>query len=283
MVALIVPMVAYLSLLLVLSISVILLNGLFMISLVKTKSLHTPSNAVLGCLCCSDLLIGVASFLAWAIDIASIVRNQLISYDIFVVIFQALMVFTGFSSLFIILATCDRYAAICHPYKYRQYATSKLYAIISICTCLVYALAISLSYVMDEFYQTYSRHVILAIVFLATSAVLIYCNWKILRVIRRHRRQIASVERHFERQNSGFQCDTNRYYIVLLLLILFGFCKIPRIIFFFNINRTMNLLSFITLIITDFMLQLNSLLNPLVYCFRIRLFRNAMKELICCK
>ena len=272
------PIVAYLSLHLILSISVILLNGLFMISLVKTKSLHTPSNAVLGCLCCSDLLMGIASFFAWTVDITSFVDTQWNNFELAFEIIQARMVFTGLSSLFIILATFDRYAAICHPYKYLRYATSKLYAIISICTCLVYALPISTSYVMGRFYGKYSRKVIFAIIFTATMTVLIYCNWKILRVIRRHSRQITSVERRFDGQSNRFQCDTNRYYIVLLLLILFGFCKIPRIILFFSIN----IHSFLILSITaDIMLLLNSLFNPLVYYYRLRLFRNAMRELIC--
>ena len=275
-------MVVLLSIQIVLSVSVILLNGLFIVALVKTGSLHTPSNAVLGCLCCCDLLIGTMSILLWIFSIGSIVNSHWDNFKLLVAVFHAYMTCAGLSTIFVILVTFDRYAAICHPYKYLQYVTSKLYTIISVCTCSAFALAMTLSYILDSINSTLPRDVAYAIIVITTAIILIYCNWKILHVIRRHRREIASIGSQRNGQHVGFQSEKNRYYIILLLIILFFFCRSPRIVWSFYFQNSNSTMSFILgFVASCIILQLNSLLNPLVYYFRIRLFRNAMKDLLC--
>ena len=46
---------------LVFSTFAVLLNAPFLIVLLKNRSLHTSSNAILGGLCCSDLITGILS------------------------------------------------------------------------------------------------------------------------------------------------------------------------------------------------------------------------------
>ena len=273
-----------LSIQIVLSVFVVFLNGLFIISLVKTGSLHTPSNAVLGCLCCSDLLIGTLSILFWIFSIVSYYGNRWINFEMLTALFHGYMTCAGLSTLFMILVTFDRYAAICHPYKYLQYVTSKLYAIISVCAFSAYVLVIALTYILDGVKSTLPRDVFYAIIVAAATIILIYCNWKILRVIRRHRREIASVERHINEQQSEFQSEKNRYYIILLLIVIFFFCTAPRVVWSFQFQNSNSSVSFILgFIVSCIILLLNSLLNPIVYYFRITLFRNAIIELFCCR
>ena len=273
--------IVYLSIELIFSVSVLLLNGLFMISLVKTRSFHTPSNTVLGCLSFCDLLIGTHSFLLWILNIVSIVSGQSRD-DEKSIVFQGFMSCIGYSTLFIIFVNFDRYVAICHPFKYLLHATSKLYVIITASTCLVYAIATAVSYTLFSISNSLHREVTFAIMATATTTILIFCNWKILIVIRRHRLEISSVARNSDEQHSGFQNERKRYHVIVLLVILFFICKLPRIIYSFNIQHAHSSMSFYILGIssTNFLL-LNSLLNPLVYYFRIKLFRDAMKELLC--
>ena len=276
-------MIVYISIQLVLSVSVILLNGLFIISLAKTRSLHTPSNAVLGCLSLCDLLVGTLAFVLWMLQIVSIATKQSRTYEMSIV-FQGLMSCIGYSTLFMIFVNFDRYTAICHPFKYLLHATSKLYTIISTCTFLLYAIATAVSYLLFSITNSFHREVTFAIMAIATTTILIFCNWSISRVIRRHRREISSVERNSDEQHHRFQNERKRYYVILLLVVIFAICKIPRVIFSFNIQRShSNMLFYILGITSNTFLLLNSLLNPIVYYFRIKLFRNAMKELLCCQ
>ena len=262
------------------SISIILLNGCFMVVLVKKSSLHTPSNAILGCLCCSDLLIGIFSFFFLMLIMLEALR-YVKTIDVYIGTRTALAALNGLSSLHIVLVNLDRYAAICHPFWYLQYATIKRYSIISVSMLLLYSVCITISLILDKQYTTNSRLLIYSFIYIATILILMYCNWKILRVIARHRRQVASIERHVGESHNS---DTTRYRIVVVLVIMYLFCKMPGIIIFILFSRAEFQTSFLVLtLVFDFLSLLNCVLNPIVYCFRIRVFRDAVKELLRCQ
>ena len=279
--------IVYIAIQLTIAAFIVVLNSILIIALIKKRSLQTPSNAVLGFLCSSDLIVGIILLSLCFLNI-SMVFSQRIDEEanLFDAFAKALLGFTGLSSLFMILVNLDRYFAICHPYNYLQHATSKLYAIVSICTFLIYAFVIAVSYVTDITYGTYSRKVILAILLIVTMGFLIYCNMKILGVIRRHRREIASNERQSEEQQSSFQSETKRYRIIFILIILFAICKLPYnslylLVSIANIRMTWHVI--ILLCLSDNLLLLNSILNPVVFCYRVAILRNAVKEIFCCQ
>ena len=275
---------AYLIGKLALSMSAFLMNGSFLIALVKRRSLHTPSNTVLGCLCSSDLLLGLISFALSARSLSRLYTSS--DFDLFTEIFEVVLVLTGLSSLFMILVNVDRYTAICHPYRYLRYATNKLYTIIFILTFLVYAIVIIVSYVTDGLNNGYSTNAIIMVIISISTLILMYCTFNILRVVRRHRREIAAIERCQDMQHPGIQIDIKRSHIVLSLVILFTFCKLPNVISYMlivmiEVDFTLFLLMFA--IISDILHILNSLLNPLVFYFRLSIFRCAMKDLFRCQ
>ena len=268
----------YYAIEIIISISIILLNGCFMVALIKKSSLHTPSNSILGCLSCSDLIIGIPLFLGFA------ALRYVESIDVSIATARALCAISGLSSLFIVLVNLDRYIAICHPYWYLQYATIKRYSIVSVSMLLLYSVCITISVMLDKGYTKTSRLVIYSSIYIATILILMYCNWKILRVIARHRREVASIERHVgERHNS----DTARYRIVIVLVVMYLFCKVPGRIFYIPLMRARFQITFISLFILalvfNFLTLLNSVLDPIVYCFRIRVFRDAIKEVLRCQ
>ena len=126
---------------------------------------------------------------------------------------------------------------------------------------------------------------ILMIIFSITAIVLTYCNWNILRVIRRHRRRITSAERCRDEQHSRFQRDTKKYRLVVTSVMLFIVCKTPSFILILVVFIAKCLPWTWTLRIlfhfSNNLLLLNSVLNPLLFCFRVTIFRNAVKELFC--
>ena len=271
----------------ILSIAAILLNGLILIALVKTRSLHTPSNALLGCLCCSDLLIGILYISRWALH-ASVAfgkpyLNHVESLQIIVILH---LVLTGLSSLFMTLVNFDRFAAICYPYKYVQYTTLRLHAVISISIFFIYVIIMCVTFPVDMRFHSNATAVNFFIVFSITTIILIVCNWMIFKVILRHRKDIASTERSINRQHDRFQSDSNRYRIILILLIIFVVCKVPQIIIYFIAISSITEVGtsiFVLLGVSDILLLLNSFLNPLVYCFRITSFQMAVKDVLCCR
>ena len=264
----------------ILSIFITLINACFMVALVKKSSLHTPSNTILGCLCCSDLLIGIFSFLYLML----IMLDALPSFqhvDVYIATSRALAALNGLSSLFIVFVNFDRYAAICHPFWYLQYATIKRYSIASASTFSLYSVCITISVILDKRYNANSQLVIYNSIFIATILILMYCNWKILRVIARHRREVASIERI---SGVSHNSDKARYRIVIVLVVLFLFCKVPGIVNFILFTRASFQMSLLVLaLVSDFLSLLNCFLNPLVYYFTIRVFRDAVKEVFRCQ
>ena len=269
----------------VLSTFVVLLNAPFLIVLVKNRSLQTSSNAILGGLCCSDLITGILSVILTAINISKF-EGSSETTDLYSETFQFCLIITGLSSLFMILVNLDRYFAICHPYKYLQYATAKRCTVISICTCLAYAATVGVSYAVDSMYKGYFTNGIIMVVIIATALMLLYCTWKIAGVIRRHRIEIFSIENNRDAQHSRFQSEKKRYRITVILIILFAFCKLPQVVSYVivvkrDIQMTTSVFSFA--IVSDSLLLLNCFSNPLVYYFRMQVFRKAMKQLFCCQ
>ena len=267
-----------------LSSAIILLNGLVLFALLKKRALHTPSNAVLGCLYCSDLLMGLLSLAIWAVNTHKLLGNPVDRDKTILSVFNAYLVFTGLSSIFMMLVNLDRFAAICHPYKYLQYATTRHYKFLFFCTCFGYAIILSITYIVDALCGAYSTRVIFNVIFAATILALICCNWKIFKVIQRHRKQIASVERSICANRTRFQKETRRYGIILLLIIIFMVCKVPRIIYFILLSRVKDKTSLYRLALaSDILLLLNSFLNPFVYFFGIKSIRKIFKEEMCCQ
>ena len=276
--------IVYISAQSVLSMSGAFLNGLSLIAMVKKSSLHTPSNAVLGGLCCNDFLLGLLT-LPWLL--LSILKKFGINFETaYNVLFYISLLCIANSCLFVVLANIDRYVAICHPFAYVHYATVKLSAAISCFASFLCTLVVMAAKLLDWMYSSYSANVIFTIAVCAIAFILIYCNWKIIRVVLKHRRQIASTRLNSDGHLSGFQRETKSYRITVLLVMLFVVCKLPPALFYMaiNISKVKNTLFIIILpMLAEVLLVLNSLLNPIVYCFSGRVFRNAIKELLCCK
>ena len=268
--------------LILVSILVVLLNGVFMITLVRKRSLHTPSNAVLGCLCCSDIMIGMLSCTLFTLNFLE--NNIGIHKVVIFLIVKLYLLFISISSLFMTLVNLDRYAAICHPFKYIRCATAKRFAVISASTCSIYAGIVLCSFAIDSIYRIHSDSVIFMISVFSISLILITCNCRILRVIYIHRRSIASLSRIRNGCHTGIERETKRYRFTVLLIVLFVLCKLPPVIDYglhvmwrVKANEVMTTLSKFS----AYLLLLNSLFNPILYYVRIKAFREAMKVVFC--
>ena len=263
-----------------LSIFVVLLNACVLITLVRKRSLHTPSNTVLGCMCCSDLLVGILSILPSAILMSISIKGGY-SHNVkvfYTITTKALATLIGLSSTFITLVNLDRYAAICHPYKYLQYATVKHYVIIAISSFFIFSIFMMTSIIVDIYIFTNSEYAVAASIFTVATSILIYCHWNVLKITARHRREIASTQRPIQNKP---QSDSRRYRVVVVLVILYLLCKIPSIIYFaLVLNKVYGDGMLLMALFSNIAIVLNSILNPILYCYRICVFRDAVKEVL---
>ena len=268
-----------------LAVLVVLLNACVLITLVRKQALHTPSNTVLGCLCCSDLLIGIISIppsaILMSLEFESYNDNKEIIYATATKLLTSL---NGLSSLFIILVNLDRYAAICYPFKYLQYATTKRFTIIAVSSFSIYAILMLVATLVDAYISSYSEYVAFTTIFIATILILMHCHWKLFRVTARHRREIASTQRSSGLEQNESYGDANRYMIIVILVVLFLLCKVPSIIYFLLlIIKEFGDGMFLLALFSNIIILCNSLLNPILYCYRISVFRDAIKEVLRCQ
>ena len=280
----IVVSIVYFSIQLFLSLGSVCLNSLVVIGLVKDTSLHTPSNAVLGLLGCCDLLIGVLSLSVWSLNVLLTFGNSNTSnFEAFYAIAEVYFAFSGLSSLFIMFLSLDRLTAICYPFKYLQRATLNLYIAISMPISVIYMMMMGTPISVDLRYHSIIASSIFITIVSTAMIILIYCNWRILKVILRQRREIASTECNIERQHTRLQRESNRYRIIVILVILYIFCQAPQLIGLLIVLTDMFQYStslHIFFLVSDILLMLNSFFNPLVYCFRIPSFRRAVKDIL---
>ena len=246
---------------------------------------YTPSNAALGRLCFSDLMIGTVSILVCTSLVSALFGDDSEDiYKLFILMFQLYFSFVGLSALPIIAVNLDRYASIYHPFKYLQYATPKLYVIITVCAVSSYAVIVCCLLLIYNIYNTYSLLFLVAIIICIAIFIIVFCNWLIIRVISRHRREIASVAHVTGEHRIRFDYERKRHKVIILLVVVFLVCNIPTIFAALGNYFRAQWLSegfWLITILSVFLVELNSIINPLVYLLRVGIFRNAVKDIFC--
>ena len=167
-------------------------NSIFMLTLIKTRELHTPSNMLLGALCLSDLLVG---FIVHPMFITFYFKAQLQrTHDEVTekMIFTAQHICTGLSFLFGVIVSLDRYAAICHPYRYHALAKCKTHLWIAVLTGMTWTLIPVIDRFIDEplfLAVSTSGGVLIGI------SLILFSYYRIYSVIRTQKRQVHTLGR----------------------------------------------------------------------------------------
>ena len=120
------------------------------------------------------------------------------------------------------------------------------------------------------------------VVFLLTFTVTAFSTVKIFQMVRRHQRQIVDQNAAGLRTNAVniLKCRksavTVLYFYALLLIFSPPFCVTTVVETFMGCNRAVK----IAYIYVATAVFINSCLNPLVYCWRIREIRQAVRNLL---
>ena len=267
-----------------LGITAIIGNTVILIALCKETSLHKPSKVLLRNLVVSDLCVGFVQLVFGAREISILQGRWQTCRHLYMVVGIAANISITVSLFTITAISVDRLLALLLKLRYRQVVTvTKVYAfaiVFWICSGIGTA---SLWYFSPVRWIVYSLT--------GTAVCLIISTYCYARIFFRLCHQHTQVHNNLpEEENHTTRVDITRYRktvsSALWLQLALLFCYLPHLLLVpFSYQQTENnLLSefSITLDATTTLLYFNSTLNPILYCWRIKEVRRAVKDTISC-
>ena len=258
-------------------------NTLILIALHKVSSIHPPTKFLLRCLALSDFCVGVIAqplFAAFLMRIESgnwrILELTLNFFNFF---------FCGFSLTTATAISVDRLLALFLGLRYRHTVTLRRVRCLVVCLLLV-VIATSFMYSLSSWGIANSAGFVVVITSLFLS---VFCHAKIFLKLRQHqaqvRRQHVGHEQARPANGGGIPVNIERYKKIVctiawvqLALVL---CYFPMFIFFglamaTNWHRTGSIFYVCAATVVYF----NSTLNPILFCWKIREVRQAVKTTV---
>ena len=261
----------------------ILLNGATIYAIRKTSSLPKPFKTLLLSLAVSDLGVGL---LVQPLYIAILVMKMghmdenYPPYNTAYTTFLTTMIVFAWASFFSVTAlSADRFLAIHLHLRYRELVTHKR-AIAVVMSIWIFSAAASFLFWIPE----HAKHVLICFTVIEIVCIVIVklLYYKIYLIVRHHTNQIQSLQVRQEAQNGDEMAHLIRmrnsavstFYVCLVFLACYlpGICgKVVAIISGVPTAKTTPL-SFYSWTLVF----LNSSLNPLIYCWKMRHIRHAV-------
>lgn len=264
-------------------------NSIVIFSVWKTPSLHTPSNVFICCLAFSDLAVGLLTQLCFVVHKIGEMLHCFKMYCTTRMLLESLGNITaGASVLTMTGIAVERCLALYFHMRYNEIVTVTRVLFVVVCFWGVFIVlaALRLSVLRPDAYSAISIAVI-SLSLLSTFLAYI----KILRCVRRHESQIQTIKTEVERSGLQKEETTARLRNMLrykkstvAMIFVVGFftaCFAPLMC----VMLAYKVCGYTTPVKTAFMYAstiafLNSSLNPLVYCWRMRSLRHAMKTVL---
>ena len=247
-------------------------NAFVLYGVWKTPSLRSPSNLLLCGLASTDLSVGL---IAQPISITEgIVGLYSRSENLKLILDKAdatIGLFLAGTSLFMMTGiSIDRLIAIVKPLQYPSIVTSSRVTRILMAVWVVCVLEVSI--------QFWEERIMFA--FVSSSVVIclsisIICHATMYKIMRRHRLQIHSQTQAFDDRNAEAIIISLRKSVfnasILFIVLVICYCPflVVSIVDFIGKAGELKL----EFLLSSTMVFLNSALNPLLYCWRIREIR----------
>ena len=264
-----------------LSITAIIGNALVVLALHKESSLHLPSKFMFRCLAITDLGVGVVSQPLFAVKLMLAFNGQqTLCYYLTILAYTLSIVFSGVSLLTVTSMGIDRLLALSLGLRYRQVVTLRRARAVTSC---FWFLSVTLA-LMQRFWN----HVILARVISAATflclLISVFCYLRIFYVIRH---QQAQVQNQFQRQSQQNDLAVGNPLNIMLyrntvstgiwVQVALVACYLPQALVYPLVYAGQTSLIPVGQYTLTFM-YLNSTLNPIVYCWKIKPLREALKS-----
>ena len=273
-----------------LSITASLGNALILVALHKETSLHPPTKLLFRCLAITDLCVGVITQPLYTVFLLSSITSGIswqVRYYSDKLSIASSFVLCQVSILLPSAISVDRLLALLCGLKYKQVVTVPRVRVVITCFWLI---SISLGTVFFWNYITVLTISFSLTVFGLTISVFLYST--IYVKLRQHQFQVSTLT---QGQPNAKELPLNiaRYrnsvssaiWVQVVLLVCFIPCSVVVILLISGqISRSQ---MEIAVVFTTTSVYLNSSINPIIYCWKIRSVQQAAKETIkqlnCCK
>ena len=264
-----------------LSITASLGNALILIALHKVSSIYPPTKLFFRCLAVTDLCVGLIVqplFVTFLVSCITGVNENVVNYvhSSYIVLSFCLCGVSGSTTTAI---GVDRLLALLLGMRYRHVVTLRRVRVIIICFWFIGAFLGSLAMFTDEI----SLKVATALLTLSL-VISIYCN---TRIFFKLRHQQAQVQNHVQQQQAnGGRNSLNiaRYKksvsSVLCVQLALVACYTPWDIDALLYINKIHIGNYLFPLVAQTLVLLNSTLNPILYCWKIREVRQAVKDTI---
>ena len=254
-------------------------NILIIVAIKKTSSLHPPSKLLLSCLAATDLCVGAITQPLFVIHLMTPEHSKLCFY-IEVFLLSTGVTFCGVAVLTVTAISVDRLLALLLGLRYRQVVTLRRVRIIVVTFWIVCTfIAVTLTY---NHHIPYYMAFVIFILCIVTST---FCYSKIYCTLRHRQTQVHDHIQQGQANGAVIPMNLARYKrtvsSALWLQMALLACYFPGIIPFFILQfhaPTPSIEFASALTLTLFLL--NSTLNPILYCWKMREIRQAMKDTI---
>ena len=259
------------------ALTAILGNGIVMLVIYKTRELHSPSFTVLFCLAASDFLVGLVAqpcFVAY--KVAKLLDNFSTYCKMRMIQFFCGWITSGVS-LFTLSGVCiDRLLALTLHLRYNSLVTVPRMVMVIVGIWIICSALIILKFWFDKW-------VILPAILAVSSLLMIaFCTSKIFQITLKHQRQINAQNQTMIYLQTNtvnvIKCKSSAVtvlYVYGLMLVFYLPFLVAMILEAINgPTRSVRMAyEYATTVVL-----MNSSINPIIYCWRIKLVRSAVKH-----
>ena len=258
------------------SLSGVLLNVSFIITVLKNKSLKTIPNIILIGLALNDLFIASVVMPMIIYVYANLVIGKILC-PLFLTTLAFLYTSGSVSYALIVAISIEKYLATIYPFWYDLHMSKARVGGFTIGLTIGVLLETALWHALGK---TAINNIIQVMILFISHAVFLFCQVRVIMVVRKVKQRIAS-EQTASRDNNDLVKKKNKAYSLLYIALSFMLCYLPITLFaFYSVANGYDQATYQYLFPWLYTLVfLSPTLSPLVYYWRLKEVRNEAKKI----
>ena len=253
-------------------------NGTIMFVIWKEKDLHSPAFTLLFCLAVADVLVGLISQPSFvAFKTAELLRQYNVYCNLRLIQFFFGWIIGSVSYVILSAISIDRLLALSLHLRYNSIVT------VARVTKLVIVIWLLISIVTASKIWLGDKWVVFPLVMKVFSILTTaFCTYKIFHIARKHLKQINTETQAANHMNSRavevVKCKNSAVTVIYMYVVMLAF-YLPFLVVMV-VESVRGVTSSVQLsydLVTTFVF-LNSSVNPIIYCWRMKQVRSAVKK-----